>query len=99
MRSSVPIHLDADRCDGCGWCVTVCPVDVFAMDDQARKPKLVYPQDCQLCDTCVVECHARALRLDPVVSFRAPPSLYELDLEQLGPGRPTRREAASRGAV
>jgi ferredoxin len=83
-----PLTIDRDRCDGCGWCVTVCPTDVFALDAASRRPALVYPRDCQFCGTCVVECHTQAIWLRPTVSFRAPPSLYELDLASLGPGWP-----------
>jgi ferredoxin len=86
-----PLTIDLERCDGCGWCVTVCPVDVLSLEETTNKPIVVYPLDCQFCDTCVVECHLQAIELEPMVSFRAPPSIYEVDLRTLGPGRPRTR--------
>jgi len=52
------IHVDADACDGCGDCVTYCPVDVFVVH---HKAEVVRPQNCLGCSTCTAVCKPRAV--------------------------------------
>ena len=47
---------DLNLCIGCGNCVNTCPMDVFRMDDTAKKSVIAYPKDCQVCGMCIVYC-------------------------------------------
>ncbi|MBN2489912.1 MAG: 4Fe-4S binding protein [Planctomycetes bacterium] len=52
------VHVDEDRCDGCGECVRYCPVDVFEVHGQAA---VVRPENCLGCTTCVAVCPSAAV--------------------------------------
>lgn len=56
---------DLDRCIGCRNCVTVCPMDVFRFDEQACKSVIAYPENCQNCGQCYLNCAGYSL----VMSF------------------------------
>lgn len=49
----------ADRCDGCGICVDICPDDVFRMKD--GKAIIAYPDDCDTCFLCETDCPRGAI--------------------------------------
>ncbi len=55
--------LDPDLCDGCGNCMTVCPVDVFAMGTAG--PEIARLDACQTCFLCELYCASDALYVDP----------------------------------
>ncbi len=55
--------LDESACDGCGQCVTVCPVNVF--DLTPAGPVMARPDACQTCFLCELYCAADALYVDP----------------------------------
>jgi len=47
----------AERCTGCGLCVTSCGKNVYSFDYQANKPVVVAPQACMVgCTTCANLC-------------------------------------------
>lgn len=47
----------ADRCVGCGLCVTSCGRGVYAFDYETNKPAIVAPQMCMVgCTTCATIC-------------------------------------------
>jgi len=52
-------------CTGCGICVSSCAVDVIRMDKTTRKATICYPQDCMLCEMCVMECPEGAIEFSP----------------------------------
>lgn len=56
-------RFDLNKCIGCGNCVTVCPMDVFRMDTTARKSVIAYPENCQSCGQCFVNCMGRSLTI------------------------------------
>lgn len=73
-----PIHttnfmpiVDADRCVGCGQCVTVCPVEAMTLvsANDAKKPKekkaKLDEKMCFGCGVCVRNCPQEAIRLEP----------------------------------
>ena len=49
-----------DKCDGCGTCEEVCPVEAIKVEGVAR----VEPDECVECGTCVDECPNGALALE-----------------------------------
>ena len=54
---------DLNKCIGCQSCVTACPMDVFRFDKQANKSVIAYPENCQSCGQCFVNCLGRALTI------------------------------------
>ena len=52
----------ADRCAGCGLCVTSCGRGVYAFDYEANKPVVVKPLMCMVgCTTCATLCTQDAI--------------------------------------
>jgi NAD-dependent dihydropyrimidine dehydrogenase PreA subunit len=57
----------ADRCVGCGMCVTTCGKNVYAFDYQANKPVVAAPQACMVgCTTCAVICTLDAIEFPSI---------------------------------
>ena len=54
---------DLNKCIGCKSCVTVCPMDVFRFDEQAKKSVIAYPENCQSCGQCYLACPADTLMI------------------------------------
>lgn len=82
------IRLDLNKCIGCKLCVEVCPMDVFYFDTQAKKSVIAYPENCQNCGQCYVNCPGRSIGMSnesygyPMTAYRslteAPVNHYEL---------------------
>jgi NAD-dependent dihydropyrimidine dehydrogenase PreA subunit len=53
--------IDNEKCDGCGFCTEVCPVDVIRLDGD-RKPYIKY-QECWYCGACEKDCPKSAIKL------------------------------------
>ncbi|MFC1902745.1 ferredoxin family protein [Chloroflexota bacterium] len=58
-------NIDDRLCDGCGICIDHCPMDVFRMDKEAKKARIVYPKDCMVCYVCETDCPEGAIILTP----------------------------------
>jgi len=56
--------IDQMKCTGCGICVEICVMDVLRMDTARNKPFIAYPEDCQLCYQCELECPEGAITVD-----------------------------------
>lgn len=52
------IHVDKDKCDGCGECVLYCPCSVFEISHKAFP---VRPRSCLGCRTCLAVCKPNAI--------------------------------------
>lgn len=71
------IRTDLNKCIGCRTCVEICPMDVFYFHEEAHKSVLAYPENCQSCGQCLVNCRGRALGMAndqfgfPLTAFRA----------------------------
>lgn len=69
-------RVDLNKCIGCGNCASICPMDVFYFDDAAHKSVLAYPENCQSCGQCYLNCQGRALGIVndqfgyPLTAFR-----------------------------
>ena len=70
------IRVDLNKCVGCESCVNICPMDVFYFDYTAHKSVLAYPECCQSCGQCFVNCkgHALGISIDqfsfPITAYR-----------------------------
>ena len=54
---------DLNKCIGCMNCVNICPMDVFRFDYEHFKSVIAYPENCQSCGQCFVNCLGRSLCL------------------------------------
>ena len=56
------IKIDQKRCNRCGICVDMCPMDVLRMGSKGY-PIMRYSDDCWYCDICVFVCPRQAVTL------------------------------------
>ena len=61
-------EFDYEKCTQCGICYNLCPLDVIALDEE-RKPYVKYPDECQLCFICQVECPTEAVKVKIPLAF------------------------------
>jgi 2-oxoglutarate ferredoxin oxidoreductase subunit delta len=55
------VHIIADRCKGCGFCVEYCPKEVLVLSEEFNKkgyhpPKVVKEGECVNCNLCEMIC-------------------------------------------
>jgi ferredoxin len=63
------LALDAEKCNGCRMCETVCPHGVLRVED--RKARIVDLDACMECGACVMNCAEGALDVDAGVGCAA----------------------------
>ncbi len=56
--------VDEDKCEGCGECVDVCPVEVFELEDDVSK--VVNGEECLGCESCVEVCEPGAITVEEI---------------------------------
>ena len=70
------VRIDLNKCIGCENCVNICPMDVFYFNQEARKSVIAYPENCQSCGQCYLNCKGRSLGISndlyafPITAFR-----------------------------
>jgi NAD-dependent dihydropyrimidine dehydrogenase PreA subunit len=64
--------IDESKCTGCGKCVENCPMDVFRLDAGKHKAIAAYPNDCQTCFCCEIDCPENAITIGPLVKQAIP---------------------------
>ena len=70
------VRIDLNKCIGCETCVSICPMDVFDFDQEAHKSVIAYPENCQSCGQCFLNCKGRSLGISndmyayPITAYR-----------------------------
>lgn len=56
-------HVDIDnaKCEGCEECVTICPQEVFQMNNDKSEP--VNASECVFCESCLGVCPSEAITI------------------------------------
>ena len=62
LTNVVTLRYAADKCVGCGLCVTVCPHAVFVM--AGRRAELADREACIECGACMRNCPADAIQVE-----------------------------------
>ncbi|MGD9211766.1 MAG: ferredoxin family protein [Desulfobacteraceae bacterium] len=52
---------DLNACLGCKKCYYICPMDVFRFDKVKKKSVIAYPENCQSCGQCYLNCLGHSL--------------------------------------
>gem|GEM_PF-1782337 len=55
------VTVKADKCDGCGECVSVCPVELFFLEN--GKAEINGDAECVGCESCTAACPNDAIRI------------------------------------
>ena len=61
LEVEMQIHIDPNKCNGCGVCVDICPVDVFRLNDETKLAEARYETDCWYCGVCEGDCPTQAI--------------------------------------
>ena len=89
-----PVVFNGQVCNGCNFCLEVCPMDIFAPSPENQQPPLVvYPEECRYCGACWVRCPYRtkgaikivpppAMRVSILRSGRPGPTEWKSSLEE-----------------
>jgi NAD-dependent dihydropyrimidine dehydrogenase PreA subunit len=64
VGKKVKLHFDPQKCEGCGTCVKVCPIDCW----EVVKGKAIFSgeEKCMLCCFCETECPRTLIKLEKV---------------------------------
>jgi NAD-dependent dihydropyrimidine dehydrogenase PreA subunit len=65
----VTLELNADKCNGCGICMEVCPHAVFEIEN--RKSRILDRDACMECGACARNCAAGAITVKAGVGCAA----------------------------
>jgi 2-oxoglutarate ferredoxin oxidoreductase subunit delta len=71
-RAKGVVTFDTDRCKGCELCVSVCPVDIVAINTTQINKKgyhpatVTDPDKCIACANCAVMCPDVVIRVERV---------------------------------
>ncbi len=56
------IEVDREKCNKCGTCVDICPMDVLHFGSNGY-PYMRFRDDCWYCDYCVFLCPRQAIKM------------------------------------
>ena len=60
----MPPVIDKTKCVHCGICAEICPTGVFSPEkEKGAPPEILFPDECWHCNSCVLDCKAKAVSL------------------------------------
>jgi len=65
----MPTFVYMTRCDGCGYCVDICPSDIMHIDTVNRRAYNIEPNMCWECYSCVKACPMHAIDVRGYADF------------------------------
>jgi adenylylsulfate reductase subunit B len=65
----MPTFVYMTRCDGCGYCVDICPSDIMHIDKKYRRAVNIEPNMCWECYACVKACPQNAIDVRGYADF------------------------------
>ena len=65
----MPTFVYMTRCDGCGYCVDICPSDIMHIDKVTRRAYNIEPNMCWECYSCVKACPQDAIDVRGYADF------------------------------
>ena len=65
----MPTFVYMTRCDGCGYCVDICPSDIMHIDTTWRRAYNIEPDMCWECYSCVKACPMHAIDVRGYADF------------------------------
>jgi adenylylsulfate reductase subunit B len=65
----MPTFVYMTRCDGCGYCVDICPSDIMHIDETYRRAFNIEPNMCWECYACVKSCPQHAIDVRGYADF------------------------------
>lgn len=65
----MPTFVYMTRCDGCGYCVDICPSDIMHIDKKYRRAVNIEPNMCWECYSCVKACPHQAIDVRGYADF------------------------------
>ncbi|WP_038028264.1 MULTISPECIES: adenylyl-sulfate reductase subunit beta [unclassified Thioalkalivibrio] len=65
----MPTFVYMTRCDGCGYCVDICPSDIMHIDETTRRAYNIEPNMCWECFSCVKACPHHAIDVRGYADF------------------------------
>lgn len=69
LKNVATLQLDSEKCTGCGMCLTVCPHQVFEM--QEKKAAVADLDACMECGACARNCAFSAITVEEGVGCAA----------------------------
>jgi len=65
----MPTFVYMTQCDGCGYCVDICPSDIMHIDETWRRALNIEPNFCWECYSCVKACPQNAIDVRGYADF------------------------------
>lgn len=59
----MPPVISKDKCNKCGICIAICPIDVLHWSKSDGFPEVSYPEECWHCNSCKLDCAPKAIQL------------------------------------
>jgi NAD-dependent dihydropyrimidine dehydrogenase PreA subunit len=71
IEETFSLEVDADLCNGCKTCISVCPKGVFELysANGRQKARVAHPDECELCTACVKQCPEGAIVANPPIKL------------------------------
>lgn len=57
------VTINKEKCDKCGKCIEICPIEVFGKDEKG-KVVVLKEKECIACKACEVQCPKAAIKVE-----------------------------------